>query len=98
MTTTAAFVQFLNDQFNAEGYAYGVEAGRVNDRVWAAPIYNGEANLNQKGVYCFVRKADGAIFKAAGYKAPAKGVRAYVADVLNGERRAGRTTGWLYRY
>lgn len=97
MTTTAAFVQLLNERFNAEGYAYGIEAGRINDRVWMAPIFNGEASLAHKSVYCFVRKADGAIFKAASYKAPAKGVRAYVSAVLAGTDRPSITTGWLYR-
>ena len=42
----------------------------------------------QLSVYGFVRKADGAIFKAAGWKAPfTKGptaIRGYVTDVSNG--------------
>lgn len=34
----------------------------------------------QASVFCFVRLADGAILKAAGYKAPAKGVRGNIAN------------------
>ncbi len=96
-SATAAFVDLLNERFNAEGYTYGIEPGRTNDRVWAAPIYNGEANLAQRSAYCFVRRADGAIFKTASWKTPAKGVRGYVLDVLCGNQRPGATTGWLYR-
>lgn len=34
----------------------------------------------QASVYCFVRLDDGAILKAASYKAPAKGVRGNIAN------------------
>lgn len=97
MNQAAALVNRLNELYGA-AYAYGIEPGRVNDRVWMAPVVNGEANLNQKSVYCFVRKADGGILKSASYKAPAKGVRAYVLQVLQGEQQPGMTSGWLYRY
>ena len=33
------------------------------------------ANSGQRSVFCFVRIADGAVLKAAGWKAPAKHVR-----------------------
>jgi hypothetical protein len=40
---------------------------------------------NQRSVYCFVRKVDGAIFKAATWKSPAlkPGLRGYINDYPN---------------
>lgn len=49
------------------------ERGRVNARIVCGPE-------GQRSVFCFVRLADGAILKAAGYKAPAKGVRGNIAN------------------
>lgn len=56
---------------------FTVEPGRVNDRIVLANPH--------KSVFCFVRKADGAIFKAAGWKAPAKHPRGtiYIANGNN---------------
>lgn len=38
----------------------------------------------QASVYCFVRLDDGAILKAASYRAPAKGVRGNIHEGLRG--------------
>jgi hypothetical protein len=96
MSYTTALVDRLNELYGAT-YAYGIEPGRVNDRVWMAPVFDGQAALTQKSVYCFVRKADGGILKSASYKAPAKGTRGYVQAVLMGEIEPGMTSRWLYR-
>jgi len=52
---------------------------------------------SQRSVYCFIRNSDGAILKAASYKAPAKGVRAWLAEVLIDSSRVNPTTDWLYK-
>jgi len=90
------FVAVLNENFG-EQYNYTIEMGRVNARVVMAPVYGGRVINDQRCVYCFVRIKDGAILKAAGWKAPAKGVRGYVEYVLAGAQQPEATTGWLYR-
>ena len=52
----------------------------------------------QRSVYCFIRIEDGAILMAASWKAPAKGVRAWLSEVLaNDLAGVDQYTGWLYR-
>ena len=49
-------------------------------------------------VYCFIRIEDGAILKAASWKAPAKGVRAWLDQILESDLAGvDQYTGWLYR-
>lgn len=50
-----------------------------------------------RSVYCFVRKEDGAVLKAASFRIPAKGER---ANIFKPETYVGKIdvhTGWLYR-
>lgn len=95
MTTTAqldAFIAILAEK--AEGkYVYSYEMGRANAKVTATP-----ANSDNRSAYCFIRLRDGAILKAASWKAPAKGVRAWLAEVLANPAPVHYSTGWLYRY
>lgn len=49
------------------------ERGVKNARIVTGPAGN-------RSVFCFVRLEDGAILKAAGWKAPAKGVRGNIAN------------------
>lgn len=98
-TTAAidAFLALLTEK--AEGrYAYSVEMGRTNAKIVMAPIYNGQPHEMGRSIYCFIRLADGAILKAASWKAPAKGVRAWLADVLANPSPVHYSTGWLYRF
>jgi hypothetical protein len=92
-----AFVDLLNHRFNPVGYAYGIQPGRTYDRIWMAPILQGAAALTHRSIYCFVRKTDGAILKAASWQAPAKGVRSTVERAMAGADPVGPTSGWLYR-
>ena len=92
-----ALVDLLNHRFNSVGYAYGLQPGRTYDRIWAAPIFNGAPALLHRSIYCFVRRNDGAILKAASWQAPAKGVRSTVERAINGADPVGPTDGWLYR-
>ena len=50
------------------------EVGKLNARIVKVEFGN------QRSVFCFVRLEDGAILKAAGWKAPAKGVRGNIAN------------------
>ena len=63
----------------------GVKSGRV---YWKLVRVDSEGN--PRSVYCFVRKADGAILKAATYKAPALNqARGFVTDADYGLHCAG---------
>lgn len=94
--TIAQFLAILNKV--GEGrYQYGAEIGRVNARIFMDPIYNGQPSEGHRSVYCFVRLADGAILKSASWKAPAKGVRAWLNQVLADPSQVEYSSGWLYR-
>jgi hypothetical protein len=56
------------------------------------------AHHGSRSVYCFIRKADGAIMKASSWKVPAKGER---FNIFKPEKYEGldmnlQGTGWLY--
>ena len=84
------FVEKLNAKF--EDYEFDVEFGRKNARIIQSP------HPGQRSCYCFVRMDDGAILKSASWKAPAKGVRAWINDVLaNDLSDVDQYGSWLYR-
>jgi len=60
----------VNEKMSMPDYYAPVtlESGSKNIRVVSAA-------RGSRSVYCFIRKSDGAILKAAGWKAPAKGER-----------------------
>lgn len=68
----ASFVDSLNKKFTE--YKFSSEAGRKNTRIVR------EAH-GQRSVYCFIENETGNILKAAGWKAPAKGVRGNLLTV-----------------
>lgn len=110
MKTAQEFVDTLNRMFT-EHYAAnspdrmdsrpvfhilpGVKYTKVCDKRAGGPERNGSA-------FCFI-DAEGNMFKAASWKAPAKGVRAQLSDMT--EEHLMKTvvstgyasTGWLYR-
>ena len=90
------FLTILTRKANC-GYAYDANKNKTYTRIAMAPVYNGKPLESQRSVYCFIRNSDGAILKAASYKAPAKGVRAWLAEVLIDSSRVNPTTDWLYR-
>jgi len=52
--------------------------------------------VRDNGVYCFIDRSTGDIYKPAGYKAPAKGVRASIFDP-DSYKGADHLGSWLYR-
>ena len=96
-TQIAAFVDALNAKFGAD-YTFSVEMGRKNARIVQCPVTPAGVVCNSRSVYCFVRIEDGAILKSASWKTPAKGVRAWLSDVLASDLQGvDKYTGWLYR-
>jgi len=98
----AAFVAAVQEGFDkqnakmAENFPEGyykpivLEAGSKNIRLVCTAGHG-------RSVYCFVRKSDGAILKAAGWKMPAKHSRGSVFDPKSYEAaRSDCYTGWLY--
>ena len=72
-------------------YNFTTENGRKYVRV----VVNAHG---QRSVYCFVRIEDGAILKAASWKTPAKGVRAWLDQILASDLDGvDQYTRWLYR-
>jgi hypothetical protein len=91
-----AFTAIL-DTKGAGRYAYRYELGKVYARIVMAPVLQGVPSEMSRSVYCFIRLQDGAILKSASWKAPAKGVRAWLAAVLWDPSCVEYTTRWLYR-
>jgi hypothetical protein len=85
--TLQQFIDALNQKFNGIGYTFLVERPGVKYTriVQTAP--------GHRSVFCFVDAA-GNILKAAGWKAPAKGVRSTLAtvDITNVDPYGS----WLY--
>ncbi|MBP47192.1 MAG: hypothetical protein CMH53_04575 [Myxococcales bacterium] len=91
----ADFVERLNDKFPER--RYGVMVGKKNARIFWQNVYNGQVREGASA-FCFVRLEDGAILKCDSWKAPAKGVRAWLDQVLaNDLQEVDQYTGWLYR-
>lgn len=87
MTKTAAsasivYAELLGLKFPADNFS--VEPGIKYDRI-----------VQGNSVHAFVRKEDGAVFKAAGWALPAKGVR--FTNILDAVEKADRFGGYLYR-
>jgi hypothetical protein len=92
-----AFQALLAERSNGD-HVFTCELGRLNARIMQVPVYRGQPQPDQRSVYCFIRLADGAVLKAASWKTPAKGVRAWLAEVLKAPDRVDPYGGWLYRY
>ena len=87
--TLAEFLFALNSKFTR--YTFFTERPGVK---YTRVIKASAGNADSRSVYCFV-DADGNIYKPAGWKAPAKGVRSTLATFdINSADPFG---GWLYR-
>lgn len=74
------FVAALNNKFNVVGYVFEVERPGVKYTRIVQKMRYRDGSTAGHGVFCFV-DAEGNILKAAGWKAPAKGVRSTLATV-----------------
>lgn len=80
----AAVQKMINDYFAKNGYTMAPPTITVMNGMKNVRIVRSEPHT--KSVYCFVDKTTGDIFKAAGWKAPAKHARGniYNQDMLKG--------------
>ena len=87
MLNVTEFVAALNAKFDngSQPVSFTVEPGRKFDNV--------VADTGQRSVYCFVDR-EGNVYKAAGWKVPAKGIRSKLETLdMEGVDRYG---SWLY--
>jgi hypothetical protein len=96
-----ALAQFLTDQDADKKWPYKhrfyvSKGGRTYQRIVQQELTpEGSDAALGSSVYCFVDRW-GQIFKADGWKGPAKGVRGTVSDVLSGKTQADSGGSWLY--
>jgi hypothetical protein len=87
--TREQFLAALNQMFPK--YTFTIERDGIK---YTRVVQASAGNADSRSVYCFLDK-DGNIYKAASWKAPAKGVRSTLATVdLNKVDPFG---GWMYR-
>lgn len=79
-----------NINSNMYKIVFGVDYNKTYNRVWVGELWVGKDEVSHKSAFCFVDYA-GNIYKPAGWKAPAKGIRGN----LNGYRPM--TSGELYK-
>lgn len=60
-------------------YVFGADFGKTYIRIWHANKH--DAELKHKSCFCFV-DYDGNLYKSAGWKAPAKGIRGTLDNPL----------------
>lgn len=85
--THQGFIAALNRKFGGQ-YMFSLMPGRKYDRV----VRESVAGMS-RSAYCFL-DADGNVYKAASWKAPAKGIRANLKTLdTNGVDQFG---SWLY--
>lgn len=86
--TIHEFVATLNETVSGPAYTYSIERPGVK---YTRVV---QTSGGSRSVYCFL-DAEGNIYKAASWKAPAKGVRSTLATL--DVSKLDPYTGWLYR-
>lgn len=81
------FVKGLNAKFATDTLRYEVDGLNKFDRIVMV-------NYGSRSSHAFVEKATGAVYKSAGWKVPAKGVR--YETVFEAIEAADRFGGYLY--
>lgn len=85
---STVYAELLGVKFN--DMTFTVEPGTKYDR-----IVETRKNSGYPSVHAFVEKATGFVYKAAGYKVPAKGVR--FTNVLDAVEKADKYGRYLYK-
>jgi hypothetical protein len=79
-------------------YAFGIEKLTKYVRVWMDNV-SPEGAHSGRSVHAFFDPATGYVYKASGWKAPAKGIRYCLMNPLSFDKlieRCGPTSGYLY--
>ena len=72
------------------------EVGRKYIKVWSYLVSNGEKLGLGRSCFMFVDKNDGACYKPASYKAPAKGIRFWIDQLLDHPEIVDQYGSFLY--
>ena len=100
---TECLLEVLNDEYkvlaienNRNSYTqFEYEVGRKYIKVWSYRVSNGNRE-NTRSCFMFIDKNDGAVYKPASYKAPAKGIRFYIDQLVENPEIVDRFGSFLY--
>ena len=100
---TECLLEVLNSEWKVNAIESGhsvytqleYEVGRKYIKVWSYLSNNGE-RLYGRSCFMFVDKNDGACYKPASYKAPAKGIRFYIDQLVENPEICDPYGSFLY--
>ena len=100
---TECLLEVLNNEYKVNAIESGhsvytqleYEVGRKYIKVWSYLSNNGE-RLYGRSCFMFVDKNDGACYKPASYKAPAKGIRFWIDQLLDNPEICDQYGSFLY--
>ena len=100
---TESLVELLNNQWKVDDIESGrnpyqylsIEEGRKYNKL-VVNFYE-PSRPDQRSVYCFIDKVSGAVYKAASWKSPAKGIRFYVEQLVETPLMCDRFGNFLYQ-
>ena len=100
---TESLLEVLNNRFKVDALESGhsvytqleYEVGRKYIKVWSYLVNSGE-RLYGRGCFMFVDKNTGEVYKPASYKAPAKGVRYLITQLVNNPETCDPYGSFLY--
>ena len=100
---TEALIEVLNNEWKVNGIESGrsvytqleIEEGRKYIKVWSY-LMSGGKRTNGRSCFMFVDKNDGACYKPASYKAPAKGIRFWIDQLVENPEICDPYGSFLY--
>ena len=100
---TEALIEVLNNEWKVLSLENGrsvytqleYEVGRKYIKVWSY-LVGDEGRINGRSCWMFVDKNDGAVYKPASYKAPAKGIRFWIDQLLDHPEIVDQYGSFLY--
>ena len=101
---TEELVEVVNNQFRVNSIESGhsnyhqleIDGGRKYIKVWEYLIGSDGKRTNGRSIYMFIDKETGAVYKPASVKAPAKGIRFYLDDLLQHPEKCDQYGSFLY--
>ena len=101
---TEELVETLNNEFKVNSiesghntyYQLEIDGGRKYIKVWSYLMSEGERTRG-RSIYMFIDKETGAIYKPASTKAPAKGIRFYLDQLVERPEICDAYGSFLYR-
>ena len=100
---TECLIELCNNRFKVDSiesgrntyYQLEYEVGRKYIKVWSYLMSSGERR-NGRSCFMFVDKNDGSCYKPASYKAPAKGIRFWIDQLVDYPEIVDQFGSFLY--